>query len=67
VQGTADRLTESSDSLVFDGNVELAFEKTSATASRAVATPAADGNMTLTLENAVMTREAENTAAESER
>ena len=43
------------DGLVFEGNVVFEFDGTSITATRAVAKEGADGRMTLTLEDAVLT------------
>ena len=58
---TADRAEHTPDRLVLAGNVKLELEGTSFTAARAVATHDADGNMTITLEDAIVTRRAENT------
>ena len=40
---------------VLEGNVKIVFDRTSITATRAVAKGAADGSVTLTLEDAVLT------------
>jgi hypothetical protein len=53
-QLTADRITQTPDSLVLEGNVQLVFEGASMTATRAVAQQAADGSMTFKAENAVI-------------
>jgi beta-lactamase regulating signal transducer with metallopeptidase domain len=63
---TAERVESSPDRLVLVGNVTLELEGTSVTAARAVATHDADGNMTMTLENATVTRRAENTETRGE-
>ncbi len=63
---TAERVESSPDRLVLVGNVTLELERTSVTAARAVATHDADGNMTMTLENATVTRRAENTETRGE-
>jgi hypothetical protein len=54
-QVTADRITETPDSLVLEGNVRLVFEESSLTAARVVAKRGADGSTTFTAENAVVT------------
>ncbi len=63
---TAERVESSPDRLVLVGNVTLELEGTLVTAARAVATHDADGNMTMTLENATVTRRAENTETRGE-
>ncbi len=63
---TAERIESSPDSLVLVGNVRIELEGTSVTAARAVATHDADGNMTITLEDATVTRQPENARTEAE-
>jgi beta-lactamase regulating signal transducer with metallopeptidase domain len=50
----ANRLMKTEDGMVFDGNVKIDFDRTSITATRAVTKRTGD-NVTLTLENAVVT------------
>ena len=54
-QMTADRLMHTDAGTVLEGNVMIVFDRTSITATRAVAKGAADGSVTLTLEDAVLT------------
>jgi len=53
-QITAENITQTPDSLVFEGNVRLVFGEASLTATRAVAKQGADGGMTFAAENVVV-------------
>ena len=53
-QITAENITQTPDSLVFEGNVRLAIGESSLTATRVVAEQDADGSKTFTAENAVL-------------
>jgi hypothetical protein len=54
-QATADRMTKTEDNIVLEGNVKIAFDRTTITASRAVAKIADDGTVALQLDDAVLT------------
>jgi len=56
LRGTSDRLSQTSDGLVLEGNVRIELDEMSLTAARAVATEAADGTVTLTAEDVVVTK-----------
>jgi hypothetical protein len=63
---TADRIEQMPNGMAVLGNVVLDFERTSITASRAVAVQAADGRLTVELEDAVVRRAPETAAAEDQ-
>jgi hypothetical protein len=65
-QVTAERIESSPDRLVLLGNVRIELEGTSVTAARAVVTHDAESNMTITLEDATVTRQPENPGTEAD-
>ena len=56
-QMTADRVTLTADGLVFEGNVQIEHGGTSIATNRAVFKEAPDGSTTLSMDNAVVTRD----------
>lgn len=63
---TSSRVTLNPENLVFEGNVKIELDGTSITAARAVATETAGGRVTLTVDDVVVTRQAENAGSEDE-
>jgi hypothetical protein len=65
-QVTAERIESSPDSLTLLGHVRIELDGTSVTAARAVVTHDAEGNMTITVKDATVTRQAQNAGTEAE-